>query len=311
MTNRLSRRDVERSIAAIKARFSGALGVAAKNLLTGEEILVDAEHIFPTASAFKVPVLTEVFRQAEEGRFQLGDRVEVRAEDIVKGSGVLRALQPGIAPTIRDLATLMIIVSDNTATNMLIDLVGGVEPINRTMERLGLPAIVVHNRIDFALLGDDNRSLAVATPDALMRLCELLAREELVSVAASRGMIAIMRQQHYLNQFPRYLNYNPYGPELGEPQMLWIANKTGGLPGMRADAGVIGLLQDGALIAFSVMTEHSSDRGFTFENEAEITNGAIGRLLVEYWWPGDWESDGVARSSPYLADAEVGSSIPT
>lgn len=310
MTNRLSRQDVDRGIAAIQDRFSGVLGVAAKNLATGEEVLFNADQTFPTASAFKVPVLAEVYRQAEKGQFQLDDRIEVRSEDIVKGSGVLRALQPGIAPTIHDLATLMIIVSDNSATNMLIDLVGGVEPINQTMERLGLPEIIVHNRIDFELLGDDNRRLAVATPGALMRLCGLLAREELVSATASRGMIAIMRQQHYLNQFPRYLNYNPYGPELGEPQMLWIANKTGGLPGMRADAGVIGL-SAGTLITFGVMTEHSSDTGFTFENEAEITNGAVGRLLIEYWWPGDWERDGIGRSSPYLENTTAGSSVST
>jgi beta-lactamase class A len=305
MANRLSRDDVDRGIAAIQDRFSGVLGLAAKNLATGEEILVDPDRSFPTASAFKVPVMTEVFRQAEEGRFKFDDRRPVRAEDIVKGSGVLRALQPGIAPTIHDLATLMIIVSDNTATNMLIDLVGGVEPINQTMrDRLGLSAIVVHNRIEFDLIEKDNRSLAEATPRDLMHLCELLAREELISVAASRAMLAIMRQQHYLNQFPRYLNYNPYGPELNVPQKLWIANKTGGLPGMRSDTGVIGLPTD-VLIAFGVMTEHSSDTGFTFENEAEIANGAIGRLLIEYWWPGNWEADQVGRPSPYLATAAI------
>jgi beta-lactamase class A len=300
MANRLARPDLDRRIAAVRDRFSGVMGIAAKNLATGEEILVDPERAFPTASAFKVPVLTEVFRQAEEGRFRLDDRIPVRESDIVKGSGVLRALQPDIAPTVHDLATLMIIVSDNTATNMLIDLVGGTEPVNTTMRNLGLTSIVVRNRIDFALIGDDNRRLAEASPRDLMRLCELLAREELVSAEASRGMLAIMRQQHYLNQFPRYLNYNPYGPELGEPQQIWIANKTGGLPGMRSDTGVIGF-SDGTRIVFGIMTEHSADTGFTFENEAEIANGAIGRLLVEYWWPGDWEADGIGRSSPYLA----------
>lgn len=299
MTNRPTRQEVDRRLAAIRDSFSGELGIAAKNLATGETILVDSDRTFPTASAFKVPVLAEVYRQAGEGRFGLDDRIPVRASDIVKGSGVLRALAPELAPTVHDLATLMIIVSDNTATNMLVDLVGGVAPINALMRSLSLSSIAVHNRIDFELIGNDNRRLAEASPRDLMRLCELMARGELVSEGASDGMLAIMRQQHYLNQFPRYLNYNPYGPELGVPQQLWIANKTGGLPGMRSDTGVIGLPGD-VLIAFGVMTEHSTDTGFTFENEAEITNGAIGRLLIEYWWPGDWEADGIGRTSPYL-----------
>jgi beta-lactamase class A len=299
MANRLTRQEVDRRIAAVRERFSGVLAIAAKHLATGEEVLVDPDRTFPTASAFKVPVMTEVFRQAEEARFALSDRIPVRASDVVKGSGVLRALQPELVLTVHDLATLMIIVSDNTATNVLIDLVGGVEPINRTMKGLGLTSIVVHTKIDFALIGDDNRRLAEASPRDLMRLCELMATGRLVSADASRAMLAIMRQQHYLNQFPRYLDYNPYGPELNVPQKLWIANKTGGLPGMRSDTGVIGL-SDGTMVAFGVMTEHSTDTGFTFENEAEIVNGAIGRLLIEYWWSGDWEADGVGRPSPYL-----------
>jgi beta-lactamase class A len=299
MANRLTRQEVDRRIAAVRGRFSGVMAIAAKHLATGEEVLVDPDRTFPTASAFKVPVMVEVFRQAEAGRFRLTDRIPVRSSDIVKGSGVLRDLAPELAPTVHDLATLMIIVSDNTATNMLIDLVGGVESINQTMRDLGLTSIAVHNKIDFDLIGNDNRRLAEASPRDLMRLCELMAIGELVSADASEGMLGIMRQQHYVNQFPRYLNYNPYGPELNEPQKIWIANKTGGLPGMRSDTGVVGL-SDGSMVTYGVMTEHSTDAGFTFENEAEIVNGVIGRLLIEYWWPGDWGADGVGRSSPYV-----------
>ncbi len=294
-----SRQDLSDRIAAVRDRFSGDLGIAAKNVATGEEVMIDADRAFPTASTFKIPVMIEVFRHAEQGLLRLDDRLTLQANDVVKGSGVLRALTPGCALTIQDLATLMIIVSDNTATNMLIDRVGGVESINQTMQKLGMSSIVIRNRIDFDVIGDDNRRLAEAAPHDLMRLCELIACEELISVDASRGMLAIMRQQHYLNQFPRYLNYNPYGPELNEPQQIWIANKTGSLPGMRADAGVIGLPGD-VQIAYCVMAEHSDDTGFTFENEAEIVNGVLGRLLIEYWWPGDWEGDGISRSSPYL-----------
>jgi beta-lactamase class A len=299
MRGSVSRQELSDRIAAVRGRFSGDLGIAAKNLATGEEVMIDADRAFPTASTFKIPVMIEVFRQAHLGLLQLDDRLTLQANDLVKGSGVLRALSPGCALTIRDLVTLMIIVSDNTATNMLIYRVGGVEPVNQLMRGLGLDSILIRHRIDFSLIGDDNLALAEAAPRDLMRLCELIARDELISAEASRAMLAILRQQHYLNQFPRYLNYNPYGPELNEPQQIWIANKTGSLPGMRADSGIVSLPGD-VRIAFCVMAEHSDDTGFTFENEAEIANGVLGRLLIEYWWPGDWEEDGIGRASPYL-----------
>jgi beta-lactamase class A len=299
MGGSMTRDALMRGIAAAQAGYSGQLSVAAKLLETGEEVMIDADHAYPTASTFKIPVMAEIFRQAEAGAFGLDDRVALQAADIVKGSGVLQSLTPGMELTIRDLAMLMIIVSDNTATNMLIDRAGGVEPINAFMRELGLNSIVIRNKIDFDAIGDDNRALAEASPCDLMRLCELIVTEKLVSAEASREMLRIMREQHYRNQFPRYLEYNPYGEELHEEQTLWIANKTGSLKGMRADAGIIGL-PGGSHIVFGVMNEGSGDAGFTQENEAEVINGVIGRLLVEYWWPGDWEADKIGRVSPYL-----------
>lgn len=299
MSQTLTRDELLARIEAARSRFSGRLSLAAKHLGSGEAIMIDAERVYPTASTIKVPIMAEVFRQAEAGAFALDDRRPLAAGDIVKGSGILRALTPGCELTIRDLVTLMIIVSDNTATNMLIDLVGGSEPVNRLMRALGLATIENRGKIDFTIIEHDNRALAEAAPRDLMRLCELMARGELVSAAASDQMLAIMRQQHYLNQFPRYLNYNPYGPELGQPHTFWIANKTGSLPGMRADTGVIEL-PGGGRVVFAVMNEGSRDTGFTQENEAEIANAVIGALVVEYWWPGDWEADKIGRSSPYL-----------
>lgn len=299
MSEAMTRDELMARIEAVRATFSGALGVAAKQLATGEEIMVDAERSFPTASTFKVPVMAEVFRQAEAGAFRLDDRRRLEASDVVRGSGVLRALAPGCALTIHDLLTLMIIVSDNTATNMLIDLVGGPEPINALMRGLGLDSIVVRGKIDFTAIEHDNRALAEAAPRDLMRLCEMIALEELLSPEASRQMLAIMRQQHYLNQFPRYLNYNPYGAELNDAPTFWIANKTGSLPGMRADTGIIELA-GGDRLVFCVMNEGSRETGFTQENEAELANAVIGVSVLEYWWPGDWRADKIGRSSPHL-----------
>ena len=130
-------RTIER-LESIQSRFSGRFGLAARNLTTGEEFLLDHDQVFPTASSIKTAILYEVFRQAEEGTFGLDDRVELKSSDIVRGSGVLRDIAPGLQPTVHDLAMLMIIVSDNTATNMLIDLVGGPDPVNASMAAIGL-----------------------------------------------------------------------------------------------------------------------------------------------------------------------------
>jgi len=115
---------VQDDLRGLAAGFSGTLGVWALSLDTGEIIEWNPTDTFPAASTIKVPILYEVYRQSGQGRFSLTDPQTLRAEDIVPGSGILKDLTPGLVLPVKDLATLMIIVSDNTATNMLIDLVG-------------------------------------------------------------------------------------------------------------------------------------------------------------------------------------------
>src|SRR5438067_3109591 len=144
------RSDLERRLENLKKRFSGELGFAARNLATNEEILFDADRLYPTASVIKLAVLVEAFAQAHEKRLSLDDeRLLMQPSDLVLGSGVLRDLAPGLQPTIRDIAILMEIVSDNVATNMLIDRVGGVEVVNKRIQgEYGLKDIHLHNRVD-------------------------------------------------------------------------------------------------------------------------------------------------------------------
>jgi beta-lactamase class A len=276
------------TLAQIRKQFSGTMGIAARNITSGETVELDATRGFPTASVFKIPVMVEVYRQAKLGQLSMDERLTLDWDDPVPGSGVLRDLAPGLNPTVRDLTMLMIIVSDNTATNMLIDRVGGVAAINRTMhEDFGFDSIIVRNRIDFDRIGNEGRHLAEASPHDLMELMTLLAREHVVSPEASSDMLAILKRQHYLNQVPRYVDYNPYGPELDEPQPLWVACKTGALSGVRADAGLIGTDDGAVTFAYAVMTEGSYDTGFSSDNESEIAIGAVGRALLTHWWPAD------------------------
>ncbi|HEX5992309.1 MAG TPA: serine hydrolase, partial [Thermomicrobiales bacterium] len=144
-----TRAQVERALDAIVANAGGEVALAAMNLTTGEEVARNADRSMPTASVFKLPLLVEVFRQAATGALDLEDRVTLRAEDVVMGSGILRDFGPGLQPTLGDLAMMMVIVSDNSATNLLLDRVGGPRQVNATMRDLGLSSIVVHRRIVF------------------------------------------------------------------------------------------------------------------------------------------------------------------
>ncbi len=284
---------------AMRAHFSGTVALAARNLATGEEILVDPHRSYPTASTFKVPVMVEVFRQVEAGAFGLHDRVSFAETDVTGGSGVLRDMCAGLQPTIHDLLTLMIIVSDNTATNLLVTRVGGPDRINRTMAEMGFPSIAVNNLIDFEIIGDDNRALAVASPWDLMRIQAGLARGEIVSAGASAAMLAIEGRQHYLGQAPRYFGYNPYAAQYDVDPPLKVFLKTGSLKGMRADTGLL-RLGDGTDIAYTVMNEGCTDPGFGSEYEGDIVNGVMGWIMLAHWWPVEALGPMPGGVSPYL-----------
>jgi len=293
-----TRAQVERALDAVVDQAGGEAALAAMNLTTGEEIARNAERSMPTASVFKLPLLVEVFRQAEAGALDLDERATLHAEDVVMGSGILRDFGPGLQPTLRDLTMMMVIVSDNSATNLLLDRAGGPQRVNATMRELGLSSIVVHRRIVFGEM-TTNSSLAEAAPRDLMRLVAMLAREELVSPAASREMLAILGRQRYLEQAPRFVAYGPYAGDFARAQPIRLFNKTGMINGLRADSGLITIDPD-VRIAYSVVNDTGADDSYRHEHPGDIVNALIGRVLVEYWWPGEWSPELAVYPSPYV-----------
>jgi beta-lactamase class A len=253
-------------IKAIRAAFAGDLAVYAKHLGTGETLALDADTVYETFSVIKVPIMAEVLRQVHERRFSLSDRITYRAEDARLPSGVLYLADAGLQPTIKDLLHLMIVISDNSATDMLADKVGR-DSVTRYMRQLGLPG----TQIKYSDLEWDQRWLGFLDPsyrdasgdrtlgfpfekyseqqvsDAFRRVIydteiyfgrstaremgkvfELMARGELVSRAASDLMIAILKRQQVNNRIPRYL------------QNVTVAHKTGdGQPWIGNDAGIL------------------------------------------------------------------------
>src|SRR5581483_4465342 len=126
------------NIESIAKSVNAKWGIYLKCLETGEQISIDADNQMDTMSVIKIPLMVEAFRQIEAGKFGLSDRVTLRDDDKRPGTGIIRSLNEGVSLTIHDLLTLMIIVSDNTATDLLFRQVGGIEPVNALAKDDGL-----------------------------------------------------------------------------------------------------------------------------------------------------------------------------
>lgn len=289
---------IQQRIEAVGAHFSGELSVSAANLTTGETIEVNSSAVLPTASVIKVPILIALLRAVANGDADLDTRMTMTAEERTGGSGVLRLFAGGLQPTVHDVTTIMIAVSDNTATNMIIDLLGGVDVVDRAMVDLGLPGIRLFNRVDFDIINDDASNLGVASTSDLRRLNVLIAEGKAFSPFVSQTAEKIMSTQQYLDQGMRYVLLNPYAGDLGVVADITAATKTGFITGVRVDSGIVRFGPGGGF-AYALANRGSSDHTFLPESEGAIANGVIGRALTEYWWPGEPGTAPVV-GSPFL-----------
>jgi beta-lactamase class A len=187
----------------------------------------------------KILVLFELVRQCAKGQAQMWERVTLRNADKTLGSGMLIDLDEGANLTLRDLAVLMMAISDNTATNMLIDRLG-LHAINQAIRDGGMWDTELRNRIDFDKIRQANENLAVGTPRDFCAFMAALNRGELLPQAYVEHMLGVMRIHKYMGQtLRRHLPYDPYAFEFGTAQETWIASKTGGLSGVRCEGGLI------------------------------------------------------------------------
>ncbi|MGH9329673.1 MAG: serine hydrolase, partial [Vicinamibacterales bacterium] len=268
---------IERIVRSVNATW----GIYAKSIETGEEIAIDADRQMDTMSVIKIPLMVEVFQQVKDGTFALADKYTLSKEDILPGTGIMRSLDPGAVLTVKDLITLMIIVSDNTATDVLYRMVGGVEAVNRRMDALGLtktrapaPSRAWFDALRAAPSAADFHRAAknpygLSTPREIGVLLERMEQGTLVDKAASDQMLQIMRGQIYRSRIPRLVSG------------FRIPHKTGDfLPYIGNDVGV--LESSGTTVVLSVFTANHFGGGDTLEE-------AIGRLSAEiaaYFWYG-------------------------
>jgi beta-lactamase class A len=214
------------SIGEIDHNLDGVLGVAILDLNSGKKFLSNGDEVFPQASSIKIAVLAELYRQAQSGKLKLTDLYTVQASDLVPDSDIMDGLTPGITRiTVRDLATMMVAVSDNSATNVLIDRVG-MENVNAMLDSLRL----VHTRLRRKMMdlkaaseGREN----ISTPAEMMALLEDLYRGKVLNREMTDAFFTMLAT-HKNGFITREL-----------PDGTKVANKPGELEGVRNDSAVV------------------------------------------------------------------------
>ena len=242
---------LETRVEEIAARLDGVMGVAILDLTDGRILLRNADRFFPTASSIKIAILLELYRQDQEvragvkGKAKLDDIYIFDPKDLFEDSQIMAGLTPGVTRvTNRDLAQFMVAVSDNAATNVLIDRVG-MQNVNATMRSLGLTKTMLRRKmIDVAAArrGDEN----VSTPQEMVRLFEMIYKGKALNKELTDELI---KQLKTLKK-DSYLSY-----EL--PADVELADKPGSLDGVRNDTGIV--FAHNRPFAISVMTAYDRD----------------------------------------------------
>ncbi len=223
---------MEQEVTRVAERLDGVMGVAILDLTSGRLFLLHADEVFPQASSIKIAVLAELYHQegqAEQGvsgKARLADSYTVQKSDLVTGSGIVTGLTPGVTRlTNRDLAVLMVAVSDNSATNVLIDRVG-MSSVNAFLESLGLRNTRLRRRMMDLKAAEEGRE-NVSTPREMMALLEALYRGRVLGKELTADFLVVLSTPKD-SKIARLL-----------PDDVRVADKPGELEGVRNDSGIV------------------------------------------------------------------------
>jgi beta-lactamase class A len=274
------------AIDSIVHAFAGTAGLFARNLRTGEEIALSADERFPTASTIKTAVMLEVYYQAAEGALSLDELLLVPENERVGGSGVLNGMSAGLSLKIRDLVHLMIVLSDNTATNLLVNRVG-TRRIDDRLTALGLK----HTKIFRPTFRDGKPDihpelekafgLGMSTPREMGRLMAMIAEGNAVNGEASTAMLATLRRQQDRAMIARLL---PPGVQVGNKtgtDSEKLADAAGHRGAIRADAAIVE--GGGAHYVIAVFTRHGKDTQSGVDNAGVQLGAKIARIVHDAW----------------------------
>jgi beta-lactamase class A len=271
-----------KEIQKFEQEYGGHLGVMAKNLRTGEEVRYNAGERFPTASVIKLPVMVAYYQAVSEGRLDAAQRITLAASD--KKPSLLQQLGDGLTLTIQDAVRLMIVLSDNTATNLVLDRLadthaGRLQTVNDLMTRLGLKNTRLLNR----LYSWDTKQptpegirygIGVSTPEDMVVLMEGLYRKTLINEKASEAMTGVLQAQFYDDMIPRLLPGQ-------ECERFSVAHKTGFVQETKVDVGLI--LSDRADIALAIFIDKHPDHAEGLNNTGLLLAAHVSRAIWNHF----------------------------
>lgn len=256
--------------------FSGTLGVAAKNLTTGEELDFQSTMHFHPASTIKLPVLCAVYREIEQKHLSLDETLPLDMSLSMPDGGVMDAFTPDHPYPVRDLCHLMITISDNTATNLLIQRIG-FEAVNRFLSDAGLLQTRLNRYIG---LPDRKIPPNQTTPADMIRLLELLATHQLLTPASCKAILATMLQQKHHFLTTRYID--EWDEELEPDQIkVRIASKSGWFRTVRHDVAVVWAPR--ATYVLAMFSKDCADESYKVDNEAAILLPKVSRAIYDAW----------------------------
>ncbi len=267
----------------------GKVAVMVKHLKTGEEFRLAADVPMPTASLIKLAVMIETYQQAREGKMRLEDPVTLTDADKVQGAGILTThFSAGATFPLRDAVRLMIVYSDNTATNLVLDRIG----VGATAERMaawGFPNTKIHAKVfrrETSVFPDRSREFGLGSTTAaeMIGLLEELHGGRRIHEADRAAMLDHLKRCDDKDKFPRFL-----------PAGTVIAHKTGSVDRSRTDAGIIETAS--GPIALCVLTSENEDATWRADNAGNVLCAKVARAVYDYFNPPNAAKSGKGDAS--------------
>jgi beta-lactamase class A len=251
---------LESSIQQIDQHLDGVMGIAIEDLTTGDHFLLHEDEVFAQASSIKITVLANLYLQAQQGKLKLTDLYTVQSSDLVPDSDIMGGLTPGVTRiTLRDLATMMVAVSDNSATNVLIDRVG-MQNVNAMLDSLGLTHTRLRRKMMDLQAAKEGRE-NISTPREMMALLDAIFHGKLLNKDSTADFFKVL-STNKSSFIPRDL-----------PADLKVANKPGELEAVRNDSGIV--FVEGRPYVICVMT--------AFLRNERDGEEAISKVSLETW----------------------------
>jgi D-alanyl-D-alanine carboxypeptidase (penicillin-binding protein 5/6)/beta-lactamase class A len=268
--------DLDDDLTKLAKVHKGKVAIAMKHLENGETFFLNADEAMPTASLIKLPIMAEVYFQAKEGKLKLDEMLTLTKEEMVQGSGILTDhFSPGAKFSLRDAVRLMIVFSDNTATNMVLERIG-IPSTNKRMDELKLPNTRIHAKVfkGSTTSIDPARTkkygLGSTTAREMLTLVEMLHQGKLVSEEASKEMLGHLKKCDDKDKFTHFL-----------PPGVTVAHKTGSVSDARTDAGIVYF--KGGPFALCVLSNENEDKAWKPDNAGNKLCAEAAKLVYEHY----------------------------